>query len=235
MKVQELKLYGKALEMPRKALRKQKKVIFHLLRKEFGLIGVFSIALSVKKHSRRIEFEYPEVMVKANEISAVIAKELIFLGALFYALADKRGRLFAKKFMTSMIQKMAMVSMPCLYELNDLVKCEGDVFDNFKKYNRAMFTEIDRVGSWKNSGFNETDDLLEFKVISCLNIELFEGIECPELNTLGCEHDLAGYPLIEQAVQCEFRRSCTLAKGGEYCHFQFYRKGTAPKTTYLNQ
>ena len=33
----------------------------------------------------------------------------------------------------------------------------------------------------------------------------------------------------------EFRRSCTIAKGGDCCHFQFFRKGTAPKTRYLNQ
>ena len=73
-----------------------------------------------------------------------------------------------------------------------------------------MFSEIDRIGTWKNSGFNETEDLLEFKVTSCVNVELFEAIACPELGTLGCDHDLAGYPLIEEAVQCEFRRTCTI-------------------------
>ncbi len=98
-----------------------------------------------------------------------------------------------------------------------------------------MFTEIDKLGTWKNNGFHETNDLLEFKVTTCVNVELFEAIECSELNTLGCDHDLAGYPLIEEAVQCDFRRSCTLAKGGDCCHFQFYRKGTAPDTARLNK
>ena len=64
---------------------------------------------------------------------------------------------------------------------------------------------------------------------------LFEAIDCPELNTLGCDHDLAGYPLIENAVQYEFRRPCTIAKGSDCCHFHFYRKGTAPDTIHLNQ
>ena len=66
--------------------------------------------------------------------------------------------------------------MPGIYQLSDLVKCEGDVFDNYKKFNRAMFVDIDRIGTWKNSGFKETDDLLEFKVTSCTNIEL---TSCP--------------------------------------------------------
>ncbi len=235
MKVEELSMYGKALEMPKEGVRKQMKVVFNLLRKEFGILGLFGIMLGIKKHSKRITNEYPEAMDKANNIGEVIAKELTMMGALFSAIADKRGREYAKEFMTRMMQNIAPVSMPGIYQLNELVKCDGDVFDNFKKFNRAMFTEIDRVGTWNNSGFSETEDLLEFKVTSCANVELFEAIDCPELNTLGCDHDLAGYPLIEEAVQCDFRRPCTLAKGGDCCHFQFYRKGTAPDTAHLNQ
>ena len=98
-----------------------------------------------------------------------------------------------------------------------------------------MFTTTDKMGTWKHNGFHETEDLLDFKVTTCANVELFEAIECPELNTLGCDHDLAGYPLIEEAVQCDFRRPCTLAKGGDCCHFQFYRKGTTPFSADLNK
>jgi len=235
MKVEELELYGKALEMPKDALRKQLKIVFHLLRKEFGIFGQLGVLLSIKKHSVRIKREYPEAMEKAKNISDFIAKELLMMGALFSSVAHRRGRKFATDFMTKMMQNLAPVSMPALYQLPDLVKCKGDVFDNFKKFNRVLFTEIDRVGTWKNDGYNETEDLLEFKVTSCVNVELFEAIGCPELNTLGCDHDLVGYPLIEKAVQCEFRRPCTLAKGGNYCHFQFFRKGTAPNTEHLNQ
>jgi len=235
MKVEELSMYGKALEMPKEGERKQMKVVFNLLRKEFGIIGLIKIMLGMKKHSKRITNEYPEAIDKAKSIGEVTAKELTMMGALFSAIADNRGRKYAQEYMTRMMQNIAPVSMPGIYQLSDLVKCEGDVFNNFKKFNRALFTEINRTGTWKNSGFNETEDLLEFKVTSCANVELFEAIGCPELNTIGCDHDLAGYPLIENAVQCEFRRTCTIAKGGEYCHFKFYRKGTAPDTAHLNQ
>ena len=235
MKVEELEMYGKALEMPKEAVRKQTKIVLGLLRKEFGLGGIFGVGFNVRKHSNRIRREYPEVMEKAKSISKIIAKELVMMGALFSAVADKRGRKYASEFMTQMIQNMGVVSIPALYQLPDLLKCEGEVFDNFKKMNKAMFSEIDRLGTWKNDGFNETEDLLEIKVTSCANIELFEAIDCPELSALGCDHDLAGYPLIEEAVQCDFRRLCTLAKGDDYCHFQFYRKGTAPDNAHLNK
>ena len=37
MKVEELAMYGKALEMPKEGLKAQQKVVFNLLKKEFGL------------------------------------------------------------------------------------------------------------------------------------------------------------------------------------------------------
>ncbi len=236
MKVEQLSQYGKALEMPKEGLKKQKKVIFNLLKKEFGLIGFINLGLRIKKHTKRIKKEFPEQVEKAKRIGKDMDKQLCMMGALFFAIADKRDREFAREFMIRMMQKVAPVSMPAIYQLDELVKCEGDVFDNYKNFNRALFTEINRIGTWKNSVFKESEDLLEIKVTSCINVDLFKAIGCPEITTLGCEHDLAGYPLIEEATNSEFRRPCTLAKdGGDCCHFYFYRKGTAPDTAHLNK
>jgi hypothetical protein len=68
------------------------------------------------------------------------------------------------------------------------------------------------------------------KIVSCINVDIFGALGCPELGKLGCDHDLTGYPAIEDRVQAEFRRPCTIAKGGSYCKFIFYRQGTAPET-----
>ena len=235
MKVEELSMYGKALEMPKKGLKAQQKVVLNLLKKEFGLFGLIPLMIGIYKNIKRIKKEFPEAVQKAKIIGKEMDKQLCMMGGLFFAIAGKKGKTHAAEFMTNMMQSIAPVSLPAIYQLDELVKCEGDVFDNYKKFNRAMFVEIDRIGTWKNSGFKETDDLLEFKVTSCTNIELFEAIGCPEIGTLGCDHDLAGYPLIEDATKSEFRRPCTLAKGGDCCHFKFYRKGTAPETAHLNK
>jgi hypothetical protein len=57
----------------------------------------------------------------------------------------------------------------------------------------------------------------------------------PELGKFGCDHDLAGYAAIEDDVDCDFRRFCTIAKGDPSCVFEFYRKGTAPDNAHLNK
>jgi len=45
---------------------------------------------------------------------------------------------------------------------------------------------------------------------------------------LGCDHDVAGYPCIEDKVNSEFRRQHTIAKGDDICDFMFFRKGKCP-------
>jgi len=235
MKVEELTQFGKALEMPEKGRKKQQKVMFSMLRKEFGIAGLIFLYRRLKKHSRRIQREYPEAILMTKKIGKDMDKQMLMMTSLFFAISDKKGKKFAQRFMTSMMQNIAPVSMPAIYQLEELVKCEGDVFENYKKFNKAMFTEIDRLGTWKNSGFRDTENLLEFKVTSCINVDFCNTVGCPEIGTLGCDHDLAGYPLIEDATQSEFRRPCAIAKGDECCHFHFYRKGFAPETSQPNK
>ncbi len=50
------------------------------------------------------------------------------------------------------------------------------------------------------------------------------------MERLGCDFDLGGCPVIVDRVNAEFRRPCTLARGGDRCRFFFYRKGTAPES-----
>lgn len=107
MKVEELKMYGKALEMPKEAVKKQMKIVFRLLRKEFGVFGMLKLLIGIRKHSKRIKKQFPDAVKKARQISKVIEKELVMMGALFSAIADKRGRKIAQEFLIDMMRKTA--------------------------------------------------------------------------------------------------------------------------------
>lgn len=98
-----------------------------------------------------------------------------------------------------------------------------------------MFEAMDRQGTWKTESMVDEGDRLRIRVRTCANVDLFTAIGCPELGRLGCDHDLAGYPVILDRVNAEFRRPCTLAKGDDHCDFNFYRKGSAPPTEHLNR
>ena len=89
-------------------------------------------------------------------------------------------------------------------------------------------------GAWLMEKYQDEQDKLTIKVTTCTNVELFNELNVPELGKFGCDHDLAGYPVIEKDVDCEFRRLCTIANGDDHCLFEFYRRGTVPDNAHLN-
>jgi hypothetical protein len=89
--------------------------------------------------------------------------------------------------------------------------------------------------TWHMESYTDDPDKLTLNITTCANVELFGELGVPELGKFGCDHDLAGYAAIEDDVDCDFRRLCTIAKGDPTCVFEFYRKGTAPDNAHLNK
>jgi hypothetical protein len=191
--------------------------------------------LRVLAEQRRISRAHPDLIAKAHVIGPEVAREMVLLTALFRVATRRDGREKAYEFLKHIFQRVAVHSMPAIYQIEDLTACEGDAFENFKKFNVALFEAMDRQGTWKAESIEDHGDRLRIKVGTCANVELFSALGCPELGRLGCDHDLAGYPVILDRVDAEFRRPYTLAAGDGFCDFNFYRKGTAPATEHLNK
>ena len=236
MKVEELEQFGAKLEMPKEAVKQQGKIMLRALRRRFGIVGMLGIFKDIWLNQRRLRRDHPETRRKAAAISDIVEKELFTFSAMFVALTKRLGRDEAYEFFkTRVMNEIAPTSMSHIYQLEDLKKCEGDIFDNFKKFNIALFQRTTRDGTWHMESYTDDPEKLTITVTTCANVELFGELGVPELGMFGCDHDLAGYPVIEDDVDCEFRRLCTIAKGDDSCVFEFYRKGTAPDNAHLNK
>ena len=236
MKVEELSQYGKTLSgLPKEAVKKQEGIVLREIRKKFGLIGILPFFIRLFLGQRRLKRKYPEAYQATLKLSESTAKEITMLISMFNIIARKEGREYAYEFVQSIFQKVAIHSMPAMYQIDDLVKCEGDTFVNFAKFTRAWFEAMNEEGTWIVKEFKEEKDELSFTVTECVNVTLCKSFDCPEIAKLGCDHDLAGYPVIVDRVNAEFRRPHTIAKGDEYCDFHYYRKGTAPDTEFVNK
>ena len=236
MRVEELRQFGASLEMPKEAVRQQGRIMLRALRNRFGVVGMLGIFMDTWLNQRRLRREYPEARRRAAAISDVIETELFTFSALFLALAKRLGREDAYEFFVAKVMnEMAPISMGQIYQVEDLKRCEGDVFENFKAFNVALFQRTTRDGTWHMESHTDDPDKLTINITTCANVELFGELGVPELGKFGCDHDLAGYAAIEGDVDCEFRRLCTIAKGGASCVFEFYRKGTAPDNAHLNK
>lgn len=236
MKVEDLEKYGAGLEMPKEAVKEQGKIMLRALRRKFGIVGMLGIFKDTWANERRLRRDHPETRRKAVAISPIIEKELFTFSAIFLALATRLGREEAYEFFkTRVMNEMAPISMGHIYQVDDLKRCEGDTFENFKKFNIALFQRTTRDRTWHMESYSDDPEKLTITVTTCANVELFGELGVPELGKFGCDHDLAGYKAIEGEVDCEFRRLCTLAKGDDKCVFEFYRKGTAPDNAHLNK
>ncbi len=234
-RVEDLSQFGKPLGMPRKAQRKQIGIVLRALKQKLGVLGLPPFLVNVLAERRRIKKVYPDLVAKAREIGPEVEKEMVLLTSMFNVAARRYGREQAYELLQGIFQQVAVHSMPAIYQIDELVQCEGDRFENFKKFNVAMFEAMDREGTWRSDEVVDEGDRLRIHVTSCANVDLFSALGCPELAKLGCDHDLAGYPVILDRVDAEFRRPCTLVAGDDACEFNFYRKGTAPPTEHLNK
>ena len=233
-RVEQLERYGKPLtDMPKEIFRGQGKIIFAALRRKCGLLGLLPFSLQVVWERRRLLKRYAPQYRELHHRTAKGAKEITLMIAMFNVVARKESREQAYEFVKSIFLGFTPKSMYAIYQLDDLVQCEGDAFDNFKKFTMAMFKAGDR--DFHVQQVEETEHHLRIVVDRCLNVDAGRMFDCPEIAKLGCDHDLASYPSVEPAVHAVFRRPCTLAKGGSCCDFNFYREGFAPEKTFENE
>ena len=236
MKVEELSQFGKTLSgLPKEALKKQRKIVLRAIRTKYGWLGTLPFFLRIVSGQKKLKKHYPGAYKQAKNISENAAKEVTMLVSMFNLIAQQDGDEQAYEFLKNVFQEVAVYSMPALYQIDDLVQCEGDVFENFKKFNIAWFKAMNDEGTWIVERMEDEEDKLTIVVNKCANCIIGEAFDCPEIAKLGCDHDLAGYPVILDRVNAEFRRPHTIAKGDDYCDFMFYRKGAAPNTEHLNK
>ena len=240
-RVEDLEGYGRSLsdtlnELQTQQLRMLLRVgliVLGAMRNRFGLPGLLPFARKVSAEEKRLKREYPEGYQEALKLGKGPAAQMLRMSAMFNVIAQAEGPDQAYEFIKGIFQRIAVYSMPAMYQIDDLVQCEGDVFDNFKKYNIAMFQTDDDFFRVKE--IQDEKDKLTIILDQCANVTCAAAFRCPEVAKLGCDHDLAGYPVILDRVDAEFRRPHTIAKGDDFCDFMFYRKGTAPDTEYLNK
>lgn len=234
-RVEDLKNYGASLEMPKEAVRTQSRILWTALRKQFGFLGALRVLFDTFLNQRRLRRDFPESRRRAAAMGEIVEKQLFALSGIFLALAKRLGRKATYEFLkTEVIYRTAVTSVPLIYQVTDLKRCEGDVFDNFKKMNIALFERTTKDGTWLMESYKDDPDKLTIEVTTCANVELFNELNVPELGRFGCDHDVAGFAAIEKDVDCEFRRFCTIANGDDHCLFEFYRRGTAPDNAHLN-
>ena len=232
-RVEDLSQYGKPLDdIPEEAKKAQERIVMEMIKLKYGRFGRFPFFIRMYLEQRRLKKYYTETMEQLRFAGAGATQEFLMLVAMFNIFARTDGRENAGASIIEMFQKVAAeAGMAALYQLDELVDCDGDVYDNFTKFNIAMFKGSQHL---YDSTHTVDRDKHTITVTRCANVEFADAFDCPELRALGCNFDIGGYPAIEDRANVEFRRPITIANGCDRCAFSFYRKGTAPGTEEIN-
>ncbi len=231
LQVEDLERYGAPVnEFPPAAQRAQARIFLRELRARYGTLALPRLALDVWRERRRFRRGHAVTLRRLeSEMGPGIVKETTVLVSLFEAIAAREGRAAAYPVIRAMVDEVAPHSMRAMYQIDELTRCDGDVYENFKRFHLEMFDADVTQQLFPNLQVDEGD---HFRTIvgRCANVDVFAELGYPELAPFGCDHDLAGYPAVTAAAGIEFRRPCTIAKGGDHCEFLFYRAGSAPET-----
>jgi len=232
MKVTQLSSYGQAFDhMPIEGQILQMKVMFSALVHKFGVLGTVRFLAKVIGTRNRLKKQYGDVIKsRFSDVPSSAIMELYMMTSMYLALAEMEDKERAYAFVKDIFQKIGPTAHEALYNLKDLLKCEGDVYTNFCQLNRSIFESSAQKGFYDIEEIHDSSELQNIRLTRCLNVDAFSALGCPELARLGCDIDIAGYApeAMGDKVNLDFRRTGTIAKGSAVCDFYYYRKGCAP-------
>jgi hypothetical protein len=232
MKVEELSSYGKAFDhIPLRGQLVQAKVMLSELIKKFGLVGALGFMFKVSKRGKLLKKDHgTTIMENFPGLSSSAYKELFLMGAMYQVLSEIDGKEKAYALIQGIVRKVGPTVHAILYDINNLKKCDGDIYTNFCKLNRSLFENSAATGFYELE-IEEAENLQHIHMTKCLNVDAFTPLGCPEMGRIGCDFDVGGYApeALGDQVNLDFRRPCTLANGDDACEFYYYRKGHAPK------
>lgn len=230
--VTELSHYGQHITgVTPEGRRRMPGILFRAAKRKFGLVrAVWFLVVSAWRGRGEVR-KHPAARELARGYSRESARDFSFLAGMYITLTRWEDADTAYDFLRSAVQETAPYQMAELYEVSELKQFE-DPFAAFAAYNKAMFADDPNYPVREIFG---DDNELHIHLSACANCTIAEAFGHPRLAQLGCDHDLVGYPSIEDEVGAVFRRPQTLAKGGEFCEFSFYRKGFEPAGPYENK
>ena len=213
--------------------KSSKKMMLFLLQSLFRLFGIIqSTGILIKTWFtiRGLKAAKPKAYAMLKKMGKKPEKDMMNMIAMYVVLSDKIGKKAAYDFFKEIVQRTSPFQEE-YYDLDELLQFE-DVFEAFREYNYALFHNDP---NFDISEFINEASAFHVTFTRCANVEITEAFGVPELGKLGCDHDITGYPAIQDRVNTVFHRPQTLAKGGTCCKFHFYKKGTEPKGSYQNK
>jgi hypothetical protein len=232
MRIADLKNYGVALSdmslaIPQEQNRAIEAAGKKIIQKRLGLLKMLRFLLLCAVRTRKMSRQdLSRALPPEMNNQAFIASQIEF-AAMYSALATIAGPDQAVEILDEIMAQVAKIAYPAIFPSpEDFNRCD-DPWEAWKAYFVAMAQADQKAGAHVYHVVENTGQAFQMNCSFCAWYAIPQALGVGRACLPSCHADDIYFPQACAEIGVAFKRSQTLARGGECCDFRFERLGAA--------
>ena len=228
MDFHELKNYGKPLSDLTTIAQKEKQkqinaISFKVIKDNLGLLTTIRHLVATLMETRRLsKIDLTEIRQRGLTNKAFIKSQIEFAAA-YSALGRMIGREKTLAIFNAIMEQIAPIAFPIILPTADEFRSCGDAWEAWKAYMAAMAEADQQAGCHVIDIVENSEDAFQMNCTYCAWYEIPKTFGLKEACLPSCYGDDVYFPEACRELGIEFKRTNTLARGGDCCDFRFER------------
>lgn len=229
MKIKELKNYGKSLSemtgsMPEEESKKRNALSLKVLKKHLGLFNLMRFMISAAAERRRMSKQDLSSIRDQGLTDETFIKSQVRFAAMFSAMSKIVGSEKTLEIFYEMMEAIAPQSFTSILPApEDYERC-SDSWVAWREYFLAMAEADKKAGCHAFEVVEDSDDVFQINSTYCAWCEIPKQLGVAAACLPSCYADEVYFPDALQPLDINFKRTTTLARGGDFCDFRFERR-----------
>jgi hypothetical protein len=223
MEIKNLKNFGKSLSDISTSMSKDQRkeisaISFKIIRNHLGLFNLIRFTISTIIETRRMSGIDLKNIRQKGLVNEIFIKSQIRFAAMYSAMSKTVGKERALE-----MNEVTSITFPSISPTPEDFKRSGDPWEAWKQYFLAMAEADKNAGCHVYELFENTDNTFQMNCIYCAWFEIPKLLGVKEACLPSCYADDVYLPDALRMIGIEFKRTSTMARGGDCCDFRFER------------
>jgi len=228
MGIKNLKNFGKSLsDISTSMSREQRKEIsaisYKIIRNHLGLFNLIRFIISTIIETRRMSGMDLKIVCQKGLVNEIFIKSQIRFAAMYSAMSKTVGKERALEILNKIIDEVTPITFASISPTPEDFKRSGDPWVAWKKYFLAMAEADKKAGCHVYELVEDTENTFQVNCIYCAWYEIPKLLGVIEACLPSCYADDVYLPDALRMIGIEFKRTNTMARGGNCCDFRFER------------
>ena len=234
MEIKILKNFGKSLSdvstsVPKEQRKEISAISYKIIRKHLGIFNLIRIIVSTIIETRKMSGIDLKNIRHKGLTNEIFIKSQVKFAAMYSAMSKTIGKERTLEILNKIMDKVAPITFPSISPTPEDFKRYDDPWGAWKRYFIAM-AEADKIaGCHEYELIENTDDTFQMNCIYCAWYEIPKLLGVKEACLPNCYADDVYLPDALRMIHIEFKRTKTLARGGDCCDFRFERINKNPR------